>query len=395
MTSTDEQPPSPERTPSDGPPAPARVLVVDDHAGVRKGVIGLIGTRKDFDVVGEAADGQEALELVSRLAPDVILMDVSMPVMDGVDATREIAGLVDPPAVLLFTAWADRGRIAEAVAAGAAGHVLKDAPPAELLGALEAALAAPRPRLVKSPCASTARTSRTARTDSGVVNGGSVTPIGRRSRGRGWPVRAAAGAAAAIILGTTGAAAASEGRLPPPIQAAARLVGLPTPANHLDDARRDLARLDAAMRSGDPAAIAAAADQLRQRLATLSPSDQTRLGAATALSSAQQRLVPVGSTDAATGAGAASGAVAPTAPSPATPAVTFPSTSPTTIDDHRGPGGGGPGPGPESTTTVPGGASPATTAPDASGKGRGSGGGDGASRGGSSTTAPSGGGGHS
>jgi CheY-like chemotaxis protein len=394
VTSTDEQPPSPERTPSDGPPAPARVLVVDDHAGVRKGVIGLIGTRKDFDVVGQAADGQEALELVSRLAPDVILMDVSMPVMDGVDATREIAGLVDPPAVLLFTAWADRDRIAEAVAAGAAGHVLKDASPAELLGALEAALAAPRPRLVKTPCASTARTSRTARSDSGVVNGGSVTPIGRRTRGRGWPVRAAAGAAAVIILGTTGAAAASEGMLPPPIQAAARLVGLPTPANHLDDARRDLARLDAAMRSGDPNEIAAAADQLRQRLATLSPSDQTRLGAATALSSAQQRLVPVGSPGAATGA-AASGAVAPTAPSPAAPAVTFPSTSPTTIDDHRGRGGGGPGPGPESSTTVPGGASPATTAPDASGKGRGSGGGDGASRGGSSTTNPSGGGGHS
>jgi CheY-like chemotaxis protein len=400
VTPTDEQPSAPDIPPRDQPAASARVLVVDDHSGVRKGVIGLINTRKNFVVVGEAADGQEALDLVPHLAPDVILMDVAMPVMDGVDATRKIAALTDPPAVLLFTAWADRGRIAEAIAAGAAGHVLKDAPPAELLGALEAALAAPRPRLAELPVHST--------TDSGVGRLGSAVTSRGRVRARGWPIRAAVGAAAVVILGTTGAAAASEGKLPPPIQAAARFVGLPTPTSHLDDARRDLARLDGAMRGGDPKEIAAAADQLQQRLGSLSASDQTRLGAAAALSSAQQRLAPGGSTGA--------GAVAPAAPAPAPPAATAITT--TTTDDHRGSGSGtgtgtgtggggetggggggtnsgGPGPGPATTTTIAAGASPATTAPDTSGKGGGSGGGDGGSHSGSSTTSPSGGGGHS
>jgi CheY-like chemotaxis protein len=336
-------------------------------------------------VVGEAADGHEAVELASRLAPDLILMDLSMPVMDGVDATREIAGLADPPAVLLFTAWADRERIAEAVAAGAAGHVLKDAPPGVLLAALESARAGPRPRLVEVPALDAGAPGDAGR--------GNVVPIGGRTRGRRWPVRLTAGVAAVVMLGITGAAAASEGRLPPPIQAAARFVGLPTPEQvGPDDARHDLARLDAALRSGDSNEIAAAADRLRGRLGTLSSSDQTRLGVATALDRAQQRLAPVGSPSPNVG--------------PAAPAAPAPAPAPPATIDHRGPGGGGGdengttsggrGPGPASTTTVPAVASPATTTPDTSGRGGQGGGGrgDGGSRGGPSTTSPSGGGAH-
>jgi DNA-binding NarL/FixJ family response regulator len=97
--------------------APARILVVDDHEGVRRGLVRLIGTSDGVEVAGEAANGAEAVNAVGRLAVDVVLMDVSMPVLDGIDATSRIAGLPQPPAIVLITAWADRDRIAEAMAA--------------------------------------------------------------------------------------------------------------------------------------------------------------------------------------------------------------------------------------------------------------------------------------
>jgi len=125
-----------------------RVVLVDDHAAVRAGLVGLLRPEAEFEVVGQAADGQEAVELVSRVTPDVVLLDVSMPVLDGIGALPRLLALPSPPAVVLFTAWADQPRLDAAMARGAAGQVLKDADPDQILDALRRAAAAssvPRP----------------------------------------------------------------------------------------------------------------------------------------------------------------------------------------------------------------------------------------------------------
>jgi DNA-binding NarL/FixJ family response regulator len=112
------------------------VLVVDDHALMRSGLAGLIAAAEDMRVVGMAADGAEAVAAVARLSPDVVLMDLSMPVMDGVTATRRI--LEENPAVevLVLTSFSDQQRVVEALDAGAGGYVLKDTEPADLLAAI-------------------------------------------------------------------------------------------------------------------------------------------------------------------------------------------------------------------------------------------------------------------
>ncbi|MGY1692546.1 response regulator [Geodermatophilus sp. SYSU D01105] len=112
------------------------VLVVDDHALMRSGLAGLIAAADDMRVVGTAADGAEAVAAVARLAPHVVLMDLSMPVMDGVTATRRI--VEDHPAVevLVLTSFSDQQRVVEALDAGAGGYVLKDTEPADLLTAI-------------------------------------------------------------------------------------------------------------------------------------------------------------------------------------------------------------------------------------------------------------------
>jgi DNA-binding NarL/FixJ family response regulator len=114
------------------------VLVVDDHALMRSGLAGLIAAAEDMRVVGMAADGAEAVAAVARLSPDVVLMDLSMPVMDGVTATRRI--LAENPAVevLVLTSFSDQQRVVEALDAGAGGYVLKDTEPADLLAAIRA-----------------------------------------------------------------------------------------------------------------------------------------------------------------------------------------------------------------------------------------------------------------
>jgi RNA polymerase sigma factor (sigma-70 family) len=116
------------------------VLVVDDHAAVRAGVARLLDGDPGFTVVGQAGDGQEGLAAAQRLTPDVVLLDVSMPVLDGIDALPRLLDLPSAPAVVLFTAWADHPRLEAAMAQGAAGHVLKDAEPAEVLAALRRAV---------------------------------------------------------------------------------------------------------------------------------------------------------------------------------------------------------------------------------------------------------------
>jgi DNA-binding NarL/FixJ family response regulator len=114
-----------------------RVVVVDDHAVLRAGLEQLLGGEPDLDVVGRAADGAEAVALVRELRPDVVLMDLQMPGVDGVAATREIVGeeLAD---VLVLTSYSDAERIVGALDAGALGYLLKDAEPDEVLRGIRA-----------------------------------------------------------------------------------------------------------------------------------------------------------------------------------------------------------------------------------------------------------------
>jgi DNA-binding NarL/FixJ family response regulator len=116
-----------------------RVLLADDHGLVRTGLISLLSTTADIEVVGEAADGAQALDLVASTRPDVVLMDLSMPVMDGVDATRAVRHRHPETRVLVLWSFADQGRVRDAIAAGATGYVLKDCTPDELRSSIRAA----------------------------------------------------------------------------------------------------------------------------------------------------------------------------------------------------------------------------------------------------------------
>jgi DNA-binding NarL/FixJ family response regulator len=109
-----------------------RVLIAEDHAMVRAGLTELLANRDDVEVVGEAANGQEAVERATELAPDVVLMDLSMPEVDGIQATRRICEAVPATHVVVLTSFSDRERILEALDAGAVGYLLKDLEPEEL-----------------------------------------------------------------------------------------------------------------------------------------------------------------------------------------------------------------------------------------------------------------------
>jgi DNA-binding NarL/FixJ family response regulator len=113
-----------------------RILVVDDHPVVRDGLVGMLGTQDDFEVVGEAANGGEAVELVQSDPPDVVLLDLEMPGMDGVTVIRQLRALGSPASVIVFTAFDEDERILAAVEAGAQGYLLKGAPRAELFEAI-------------------------------------------------------------------------------------------------------------------------------------------------------------------------------------------------------------------------------------------------------------------
>ena len=115
------------------------VLLVDDHPVVRTGLGNLIGTTEDLKVVGEAASGEEAFILAADLKPDVVLMDLSMPGMDGVEATRLILDANPQIKVVVLTSFADEQRVAEALAAGAVGYLLKDCDAREVLAGIRSA----------------------------------------------------------------------------------------------------------------------------------------------------------------------------------------------------------------------------------------------------------------
>jgi len=115
---------------------PIRVIVAEDHAIVRKGIISLLATETGIQVVGEAPDGASAVEQACQLRPDVVLMDIVMPVMDGIEATRYIAANTPGTRVLVLTSFATDDKILPAIKAGALGYLLKDTGPAELLEAI-------------------------------------------------------------------------------------------------------------------------------------------------------------------------------------------------------------------------------------------------------------------
>jgi DNA-binding NarL/FixJ family response regulator len=116
-----------------------RVLVVDDHQLVRAGLMTLLEAAADIQVAGEAADGRQALAAAKAASPDVVLMDLSMPVLDGVAATRLLLAELPRTRVVALTSFSDRQRVTDVLAAGATGYVLKDSRPDDLLAAVRAA----------------------------------------------------------------------------------------------------------------------------------------------------------------------------------------------------------------------------------------------------------------
>src|SRR5918999_391919 len=115
-----------------------RLLLIDDHESIRKSLRQLIELKKDFQVVGEGANGTEAIERVDSLAPDIVLMDMNMPIMNGVQATRIIKDRHPHIQVLALTAFADMSLVSEMVKAGASGYLLKGGSSKELLESLQA-----------------------------------------------------------------------------------------------------------------------------------------------------------------------------------------------------------------------------------------------------------------
>jgi len=116
-----------------------RLLLAEDHAVVRGGLLQLLAAIDDIEVVGAAAGGEDAVALAAERRPDVVLMDLEMPGMDGIEATRRIRGADPDVNVVVLTAFSDRGRILDAIDAGAVGYLLKDAEPEELIRGLHAA----------------------------------------------------------------------------------------------------------------------------------------------------------------------------------------------------------------------------------------------------------------
>jgi len=147
-----------------------RVLLVDDDPLVRSALGLMIGGQDDIRVVAEASDGREGVLLAREHRPDVVLMDIRMPVLNGLDATRELHAQLDPPRVIVLTTFDADDHVTGAIAAGADGFVLKDTPPAEIVAAIRA-VADGDPML--SPSA-TASLIRQVRADGGLDRGESA-----------------------------------------------------------------------------------------------------------------------------------------------------------------------------------------------------------------------------
>src|ERR1700749_744264 len=133
---------------------PLRIVIADDQASVREGLVLLLGGLPSIDVVGAAADGEQALALVAEHDPDAILLDLHMPVLDGIGATRRLAAEHPGVAVVILTTYADDESVLDALRAGARSYLTKDADRADIARALQAAAggpSGPAPRAAAPP----------------------------------------------------------------------------------------------------------------------------------------------------------------------------------------------------------------------------------------------------
>jgi two-component system nitrate/nitrite response regulator NarL len=157
--------------------ASIRLLIVDNHTLFRQGLVSLLGSEPDFQVIGEAAGGEEALQLIQKLQPDVVLMDVKMPGMDGVEATRRLLETMPQARVLMLTVSEDEESLFAAIQSGARGYILKNADADELLQAIQRVHAG---EAMISP-AMTLRLFQTLR-GGGVPSSSSVSPLTPREQ---------------------------------------------------------------------------------------------------------------------------------------------------------------------------------------------------------------------
>jgi DNA-binding NarL/FixJ family response regulator len=121
--------------------SPTRVLIADDHPLIRSGLRALLARESDFEVVGEAADGYQALELVEQLKPDVVMLDVSMPRLNGIDVAQKISEKTPSTRIIIVSIHSDEGYVLRALKAGAKGYLLKASPEGDILNAVRAVAA--------------------------------------------------------------------------------------------------------------------------------------------------------------------------------------------------------------------------------------------------------------
>ena len=122
-----------------------RLLIVDDHSVVRRGLEALLGAFDDIEIVGTAADGNGAVQLAAERQPDIILMDLSMPNLDGFEATRQILAANPKIRIVALTSFSEQRKVFDAISSGAIGYLLKDSTPVELVEGVRAAFAGESP----------------------------------------------------------------------------------------------------------------------------------------------------------------------------------------------------------------------------------------------------------
>jgi DNA-binding NarL/FixJ family response regulator len=127
----------------DNEAAAIRVLIADDHPLMRKGLVDILADVDGIEVVGSAEDGAAAVALAYAVKPDIVLMDISMPGMDGIEATERLVEMGSEARVVVLTSYSEREKIAQALAAGAVSYLTKDAPPEAVIRAIRSAAAAP------------------------------------------------------------------------------------------------------------------------------------------------------------------------------------------------------------------------------------------------------------